>query len=336
VALSWIDEVRARGVAAVALALGLAVEKRAISPCPACHASTRHPSRGDRRGAVGVTSDGRGWRCHECGVGGDAVDLAAFALLERIPYPRETDAWLKIRDALEGVRSGEIKLPPTLPEPPRRPPQDEVRALWNATRSVTDDPPAARWLTSRGIAPELVAERDLARAIAPDATLPAWACFGRKTWNESAHRLLLRLHDAEGKITSLHARFVGDSKRFKSVSPTGYSTAGLVMACSVARRMLAGWPAACEQVLRRGLVVVEGVPDFLTLATHRDAATAPAVFGVTSGSWTPEHARWIPSGAVVVVAPHADEAGDRLAQKIAATLEARGIRWTRWRKENGA
>ena len=79
----------------------------------------------------------------------------------------------------------------------------------------------------------------------------------------------------------------------------------------------AGWP--------RQVVVSEGVPDFLTWATHYgDAAEdAPALIGVISGSWSLELAATIPDGSRVIVRTHHDKAGDTYAETIRASLARR-------------
>ena len=76
----------------------------------------------------------------------------------------------------------------------------------------------------------------------------------------------------------------------KRLPPKGYRAEGLIMANSLGRIVLAGgvvpswWPES--KPLR--IVVCEGEPDFLTWASEYSDGdeTAPAVFGVVSGSWT--------------------------------------------------
>ncbi len=104
------------------------------------------------------------------------------------------------------------------------------------------------------------------------------------------------------------------------------------MADPLARLLLAGLPCgdgepAHEAVRRYGLVICEGVPDFLTWATRwGDAAeTAPAVIGIISGSWTTEVAARVPAGTRVAVRTHGDRAGAKYAQQIAATLRDRCV-----------
>ena len=81
--MSWIDAMRGASIRSVAHELGLLVAPArgasggSIYGCPACGGERRHASRRDRRGAIGIRKDDRGWRCHECDSSGDAIDLVA-------------------------------------------------------------------------------------------------------------------------------------------------------------------------------------------------------------------------------------------------------------------
>ena len=99
---------------------------------------------------------------------------------------------------------------------------------------------------------------------------------------------------------------------------------GLVMADALAREILRGAPPDWWSDPRR-VLVVEGVPDFLTWATrYGDAAEdAPAVLGVIAGSWSSEIAATVPNGCRVIVRTHHDDAGDKYAEKIRASLANR-------------
>ena len=75
---NWISDVRNFDTADVGVAFGLKKTRgNALAPCPACSATQRGSS--DRRGPVGLRTDGQGWRCFKCEVGGDGADLAAWA-----------------------------------------------------------------------------------------------------------------------------------------------------------------------------------------------------------------------------------------------------------------
>ena len=95
-----------------------------------------------------------------------------------------------------------------------------------------------------------------------------------------------------------------------------------MLADEAGRAILAGSPPTWWD---RRIIIAEGEPDYLTLATRwGDAAeTLPAVFGVISGSWTAEIAARIPDGAEVHIHAHADAAGHRYAEQIRSTLGRR-------------
>jgi hypothetical protein len=139
------------------------------------------------------------------------------------------------------------------------------------------------------------------------------------------------MFDAAGRVRSLHARAVSaDVGVPKGLSPAGYTVGGLAMADPLARLLLAGEPlgdgmSSAEAVGLYDLVIVEGVPDFLTWATRwGDAAeAAPAVMGVISGSWTDELAARVPDGTCVVIRVHQDGAGAKYAATIKASLDQR-------------
>lgn len=332
-AAPWLEEVRERGPAEVGRALGLEYDERrhALTPCPACAAATRHPKRGDRRGAVGVTRDGQGWRCFECDASGDAVSLAAYVAIGRVPDAGDL-AWRDVRASLAAaglcapfpggpapkVRRLPPPPPPAPPSPPRRPPAASVLETWARSGLAASDAPVAAWLRSRALPVEALAERDLARALPTDS--PPWARFNGRPWTETGHRALVPLFSADGRLESLHARCVLPcAPGEKAASPSGAEVRGLVMADGPALGMLRG------EVRPDGVIVAEGVPDFLTWATHyrRDALRPVAVLGVIAGSWTETIAARVPDGVDVWIRTHADVAGHKYADRIAATLASR-------------
>lgn len=331
-AASWLDEVRERGPAEVGRVLGLTHDERrnALSPCPSCGSEKRHPNRGDKRGALGLSRDGGGFRCFECGSSGDAVTLAALAVLGRAASSR--DDWKDLRGFLaerglcapvSGSPSPKARRlppppPPTSSPPPRRLSTASVAETWARCVTVASDAPVAAWLRSRALPVDVVTERDLARALPADP--PSWARFNGRLWTETGHRVLVPMYGAAGLVESLHARCVIPcAPGEKAASPSGAEVRGLVMADGPALRMLRG------ETRPDGVLVAEGVPDFLTWATHyrADAVRPVAVLGVIAGSWTEELAARVPDGMDVWIRTHADEAGHKYADRIAATLASR-------------
>lgn len=72
----WIDQVKSKPIVDVARELDLKTGRAGSFACPSCGAERR--SKGDQRMACGATGDRRGWRCHRCDAGGDAIDLVAI------------------------------------------------------------------------------------------------------------------------------------------------------------------------------------------------------------------------------------------------------------------
>jgi hypothetical protein len=139
--------------------------------------------------------------------------------------------------------------------------------------------------------------------------------------------VLLPLFGADGRVVSLRARALAPlATNDKSAAPAGFAVAGLVLADGLAQRMLAGDRDALELVRAVGLVVTEGDGDFLVWATRfsdASADAAPAVLGIGAGAWTEEIAAKVPSEARLALRTHLDEAGERYADAVIASLHTR-------------
>jgi hypothetical protein len=223
------------------------------------------------------------------------------------------------------------------PPEPTYPPRDEVLALWASSSSVTADRDVAAYLATREIDPVAVHDRDLARALSPDAR-PRWASFNRADWYALGYRLILPLYDARGDLRSVVARDVAPlpgSDAPKSCAARGYQRRALVFACGLGRLVLASGAApewwAPGPPLR--IIIREGEIDFLLSALRVSDANehAPAVLGITAGSWTSSIAARVPDGAEIAIATDADEAGDGYALAIEDTLADRDVRIGRWK-----
>jgi hypothetical protein len=232
-------------------------------------------------------------------------------------------SWADLFSAPEGPR-------PTKPFARRRPsdcptrgfpPREEVLAVWNSAIPVTTEDVAAVWLRSRGLDPEVVHAEDAARVIPHGAHLPRWAFGCGSTWSRGLFRLLLSMYDADGNLVTLRARRITEARDNspKELSPTGFTSKGTVLADLVGRQMLGGSPPC------GGILIVEGVPDWLTWATRRSDAdeAPPAVLGVTAGAWTSTIAARIPDASRVVLRMHRDEAGEGYRRAVIETLASR-------------
>ena len=211
------------------------------------------------------------------------------------------------------------------PQPAPQPaPADEVHAseardVWDRGVRPDGGGEAARdlwwWLESRHLDPFVVTGLDVIRTL-PAGPLPAWCARWRG-------RAVLPVYDHTGQIVTLRGRLVvPGAKGPKTIGPEGEGRMrGRVYACPVAQRMLAG-----ESV--PFVVVTEGDPDFLTLASWWPLEERVAVIGAWQGSLLPVVLDRIPDGASVLFCPHDDEsgAGLELMRKAVRPLKKAGCR----------
>ena len=331
---AWLEEIRSHTVPTIAQALGLRlVTARSLAPCPACGAERRGTS--DARGPIGLRADQRGWFCHRCGGKGDGIGLAALVVLGTQKPPK--NEWSELHQVMASKGLCRADEERTTHEPAarrslvreagptqaNRPPRAEVERLWLRSLPVTDDAEAVDWIESRALDPITIADRDLSRVLLPDSPLPSWARLSGEPWTATSHRLLIPLVGATGEIESLHARALAPrdpNGRDKAASPAGAEVRGLVMADGLGRQLLTAGPP--EWWPHDRVLVVEGVPDFLTWATwFGDAADdSPAILGVISGSWTDAIGARLPDGAKILVRTHDDVAGAKYAARILRTV----------------
>jgi hypothetical protein len=236
-----------------------------------------------------------------------------------------------IVDALEG--KAERRTPPPrksepLPEPePERelPPVEELAALLNACTSTDADAEVASWLRSRSLDPLEIDRRGLAYALPRNAALPSWACYQRKTWIDLGHRLIVPIVDCTGEVRSVRAGRVIDGDSPKRLPPARHLCRGLVMADAMAREVLraGAWPEWSP--FRPLILIAEGEPDWLSMATMFDTSRGQqcAMFGIFSGAWTAEIAARIPDDAHITICTDHDPAGDKYAAQIVESIGSR-------------
>ncbi len=295
------------------------------------------PAHGERNPSCSVTLGPDGTvrvRCFGCDFSGDALTLVAtvygLSLSTNFREVLTAGAELaghhsladEIRGGTERVERKPVPAPAPLPAV-KYPDAAEVQSLWDACSPANEDPDVCRLLVGRRIDPDLVTELDLARALPRDGRLlPRWAAYGGRSWAQTGHVLIVRAWGSTGRFESVRAWRVTDGDTPKRLPPKGHKSAELVQANRMAWAMLAG--QACP--LR--LVVTEGEPDWAIAATA--LAKDDAVIGIGSGSWTADFARRVPARTEVIVATHADPAGDRYAAQVLETLGDRHRTW-RWR-----
>lgn len=296
----------------------------AVICCP-WHAE-RNPSCSVRIGANGTLAA----HCFGCGQGGDVFSLVATVrgLNERSDFARVVAEAARIA-GLDGAAP--LPPPPRRPLPPPRilPPPGEVEALYARCGKVADDRELCAQLRTRRIDPAAVTDLDLARVLPPGA-LPAWCAY----WRRSGHRLIFGRYDSRGNLASIHGRTLGMGGTIpKGVGPTGFAGSGMVMADAAGRDLLA--TASASPWWSGEVHIAEGATDFLTLASRwgDSAERVPATLGITAGAWNQELADRIPGGAVVRILTDPDEAGERYAAQIVATLSHCRVDVVKMKKE---
>lgn len=348
----WFADVRAQGVARVAQAFGLELggpeRARWLKPCPACGAGTRHPKRGDKRGAVGVSKEGLGWACFECEEKGDAVTLAALGVTSAIPAKGDK-RWADVRracaergwcdaDPRDGRPAPAVRLvkPPPMPAPapPKRPPAAEVSALWASSLRLDAVPSwddgdwcgeARRYLGGRGLNCGDLSALDVARILPPSEhyAFPAW---WPSSWAK-AWRVVVQAFEADGALASIHGRAIGEAPH-KTTWPTGADAGELLFADARGLALLRGDAGELA-----GALVAEGLTDFLAASLWAYLSGRRwAVLAVTAGGALAfAKVRW-PAGVPCYLATDNDKTGDGYAAKVRAALpaavEVRRIRLT--------
>jgi hypothetical protein len=124
-------------------------------------------------------------------------------------------------------------------------------------------------------------------------------------------------------MVSAHARAIeGTAEATKGLLPAGHSARGLFLADAFALTLLKqGIPTWWRQPDPPRILIAEGGIDFLTVASSfDDSESNPAVLGILAGSWSDALAERIPSGCPVVVLTHADNAGAKYRDLIAASV----------------
>lgn len=310
---SSFENLNSQGVPATAAALGLETYPGGgLGPCPCCGAT--HRERGRARGPIGVTADGKGWRCHRCQQGGDPVALLAATVTgEARPLN-----WDRVGQALgdlnlEGSsRPTRNRLRPSTDYPSLA----EVQQLYGACGPLAGDEAALEWAKSRHLEGGQIDSLDLARVLPPGAPLPRWAQFRGQPWSLSQHRLIFPLYDGMGSLRSVRARSLNPQAEpaAKAAAPKGYRVGGLFMACPGARALLSGRETGPADKL----LVAEGGPDFLTRRLTMSADCA--VIGIFAGSVSGSFETALPVEVPIYLGTHWDEAGERYAAKIRASL----------------
>ena len=331
--MSWLEEAKRLTMQQTTSEAGVKVHRSSMS-CPACSATKR----GNRDRRLPASFGPLGWRCWVCSASGDALDVLAFVVTgSRLGSDRAQMETLRADLAARGLISDDDHRParraPRRPAPPPPPPEpapseswpplNEVMALYNAGRPISEDAEVVAYLEDRYqdhgerlIA--ILAHLNLARAI-PAAPAPRRARHFRQPGQQTVFRLMFPLVDASGHMRSMRVRraTLGPSVLPKALPPVGYGCRGLVLACDrgaalLRREIPAAWP---DGILHR-VTIVEGETDWMTHLVLRKTPTDPAIIALYSGAWLPDHSAALPQGTILNIRTDHDEAGHRYAEGV--------------------
>ena len=330
----WIQSAKEVPLGTIATAVGLNPGRgRSLSPCPHCGAETRGSN--DRRGPVGVARDDRGWKCHACGACGDGVDLVAMKLegdrLRNLTAEKKRTVreWYLQRGWIAQHTNGTPVAQPKRREPRerQRPKQEEVLALWAASRKIetlTDsgvDAAVLRFLERRQFDIPSLIKSGVARVL-PHPDQHYWPQWWPKRWS-SQWKIIVPAFEIDGTFASIHARSVFDRDDApKTRWPMGVEAGGLFMANREGMMLMKGSPAKDLH----GLLICEGITDLLMACSEvTKANTKLAIISGASGSFSSLSSLNVPDNAAIYIGCDPDEQGDEYASTIAKTLAPRKV-----------
>ena len=317
----WIQAAERIAVTEVAQRLGLTLMKaNSIGPCPSC--ATKERGSKDKRGAIGIRTDNKGWACHRCGAKGSGIDLVSMCL----GGSKFSELSKEYKDKVAAWFDGEIRAGANvLTEPKKlrgqRPPVDEVKDLWKnclQLHNLDQKDECISFLSSRNLNLSALAKSGVVRFTPKksDYNWPEWWPAGRSNlW-----RVVVPAFDDTGNFVSLHGRAICTPEHApKTLWPKGFEAKGLLMPNRFAVKMMRGMAVDLD-----GVLFVEGLTDFLKCSAEvEDLNLNLAVMGGTSGSFDSISKLKIPKGVKIYIGTDPDEQGREYASKIQMQLKDR-------------
>ncbi len=314
----WIHAAERVAVTEVAQRLGLTLMKaNSLGPCPSC--LTKERGSKDKRGAIGIRTDNKGWECHRCKAKGSGIDLVSF----HIGGAKFKDLDSANKDAVRKWFEGEISSGIDLSSEPQklrgsRPPLDEVKSLWTSSMQLHQldrDDECIKFLKTRNLDLKALAKSGVVRFTPQRAKYqwPSWWPPGRS----SLWRVIVPAFDELGNFVSLHGRAIRTPESApKTLWPKGYEAKGLFMPNRFAVKMLKGLAVDLD-----GVLFVEGLTDFLKCAAEvEDLNLKLAVLGGASGAFDSVSKLKIPKNLKIYIGTDPDDQGREYANKIKVQL----------------
>jgi hypothetical protein len=256
------------------------------------------PFREERKASFSIYEDGKRWKDHGSGEGGDIIDLIAAALKLKTA---DAITWLRERES--GYSCSRLSLAPRISSQGKPAPRKRLPALRIGSEDELERLGKLRSLAIAGL--QLAQDRGMLR-FTTWATHPAWAITDGTSLAE-LRRLDGRPWDAYGPLPERKAHCVGILPGVKN-RPVGI--------------------AAAEQF--QSFLLVEGAPDALAahdLIVRAGAINQMGVLAVLGGaSRIDREAASLVSGHSVRIIPHADPAGRDAVQRWSSVLIEAGAK----------
>lgn len=306
--MGWIKQVAENSIEDYAASLGLQMGRlRSVGPCPVCDAEKRGSS--DPRGPIGLTPNGKGWKCFKCEAAGDTADLLSYKVCGKRFRETTADEKQKVKDSATrlSMLGGFVSKPPISSvgaivgsksdEDPPKPKGPGVR--WRS--SLYDDcierlkdkdlgEPVRKYLSERGIS---------------EQTSDAFG-LGAYRSDDGCDWLAIPLKDITGKVVNF---------RFRSVPPHKKT----YRVCMGRPLPLFGSHTLSSDT-DKPVVITEGELDVIALYEY--GVTDNVVSGTkgASAKWPDEWLDQIERYSNFVIAYDDDEAGDAGADKLGDLL----------------
>lgn len=339
--MNYLDRAKDLPIPAIAERLGLETVQRgtsiAFGPCPECGSETRHANRRDKRLACGMKQPFVGFKCHECGLTGDAISLVCAAIGGNAKFGsltvearQQVSQWWA--DYFGDVaRTAAPRAPRVAIErEPNYPPLQVVRAIWEASRRADEDAEVVAWCADKRVDATRAADLDTFRVLPKRGLITSDTASDESIgmWLRNDMRAVFPLFDVTGDLRSLKARSVLPKAKRKNPTPSlpfkGYDKAGLVNLCPVARQVLSACrlPDWWADYVEPWSVIVEGEAKFAEQATAYGELeeTAPMTIGIESGVRFDRLFARLPERVRILVATDPNDAGAGYASKALAAM----------------
>ncbi len=303
----WISEVGNKSIEDFAAPMGLKMGRlRSAGPCPVCDAPKRGSS--DPRGPLGLTPNGKGWKCFRCDASGDTADLLSYKVCGKRIRETTGDERQKVKDAASRLSmTGGFS---------QKPPLSSVQSIAGIESNDQPKPsgPGVRWSTKLfDECRERIKTTECGNEVSnylrsrgiSDDTSDAFG-LGAYQSDDGCNWLAIPLKDITGKVVNF---------RFRSIPPHKKT----YRVCTGRPLPLFGSDMLSSET-DKSVIITEGELD--TIALYEYGIRSNVVSGTkgAAAKWPDEWLDQLEKYSNFIIAYDDDEAGDSGADKVADKL----------------